>query len=64
MTQQLTIYPNVYKSLYDALTIPVALDAFPANVQGYLADMANLGLMVIDGGIVSRGRGFEPVEVQ
>ena len=59
----LTVYPNLYKSLYEALTMPVALDAFPEAVQGYLADMANLGLMVIDSGIVSRGHGFEPVEV-
>lgn len=60
--QQLTIYPNIYKSLYDALTMPIALDDVPANVQGYLADMANIGLMTIDCGIVYRGRNFEPVE--
>ncbi len=50
----MTVYPNAYFGIYDALKAACPLDAFPAPVQAYLTDMASAGLVKIDLGSVTR----------
>ncbi len=54
MERTMTVYPNVYFAMWDALKHTCPLDAFPEAVQAYLNDMASAGLVKIDCGCVTR----------
>lgn len=54
MSNKVTIYPKIYKGLFNALTMPCPLNVFNDTVQGYYADMARIGLVNINEGVVSR----------
>lgn len=50
----MTVYPNAYFGIWDALKATCPLDAFPEAVQAYLQDMASAWLVKIDCGCVTR----------
>ena len=54
MERTMTVYPNVYFGIWQALVATCPLDAFPLPVQAYLNDMASAGLVKIDLGFVTR----------
>lgn len=54
MENTITVYPNVYFGIWQALVATCPLDAFPEPVQVYFQDMAGAGLVKIDCGYVTR----------
>lgn len=60
---RINVYPKLWRVLWESLSSPIEIEAFPVNVAECLQEMAENGFIVFQDGVASRGREVPSAEV-